>query len=305
MDEIERAYRERDEPRDRHGDRDLQETVEAYAEYIRSKDLFNRGRSDKPLGSQDYTEAVAREVFGCGFASDFARSDDWGRAIRDQIEKLVENMIRLVQRARNFGEVTDRDQRRRVAKVVSDLGGDSLASSLEGELKHVEEPGLSEGEVRVGGTDYLNLTESQKVFVATIASEAIGQDATAWVAVGHVIMNRAADGIREWRNLNTVTEVVQQPWAFSGVHQQSGQFLQALEYLNNRTGTDLLYESLIETVLPIYLGIASDTTDGAVLFYSPRSMIPADSMPPWDFNQLTEITIAGINPWYFRFFKYK
>jgi hypothetical protein len=153
MDEITRAYDERDEPKDMYGDRDLADTVEAYAEYIQNKDSFNRGRDDRPLGSREYAEVVARAVFGSSFASDFVRSDDWGRAVRDQIERLVENMIRLVQRARNFCEFADRDQRGRVVRVIKGLGvSDYLASNVECELEQVEEPLLTDADERAGVT---------------------------------------------------------------------------------------------------------------------------------------------------------
>jgi hypothetical protein len=140
MREIERAYKERDQPKDRYGDSALKEAVAAYGEYIKNKDRFNRGRNGKPLGSRDYLEIVAREIFDSRYASDFVRSDDWGKAIKDQISKLVDNITRRVQRARNFCEFADRDQRGRVVRVIKSLGvSDYLASNVECELKQVKE----------------------------------------------------------------------------------------------------------------------------------------------------------------------
>jgi len=74
--------------------------------------------------------------------------------------------------------------------------------------------------------------------------------------------------------------------------------------VENRTGDNQLYESLISTVMPVYNRSVNDITNGAQLFYSPKSMTNGQS-PPWNFSVLTEVTINGINSNDFRFYRYK
>ena len=112
-------------------------------------------------------------------------------------------------------------------------------------------------------------------------------------------MNRI--GIREWRNYTTATAVIQNS-GFDGYG--SNEYDKTIKYLNNRTGDNQLYESLINTVMPVYNRTVDDNTDGAVLFYSPDSMKPKGSEPRWNFSLLTEITIQGIKSNKFRFFRY-
>jgi len=150
-----------------------------------------------------------------------------------------------------------------------------------------------------------SLSEEQKLFLATIAGESIGQGATAWAAIGHVIMNRVADRKHEWKEFNTVTKVIQQPWAFTCYTRQETEYVKAKKYLDNRTKTNELYEELIRVALPIYNNTTTDTTKGAQLYYSPDSMDPPGTKPLWDFDKLVEITISGINSNDFRFYKYK
>ena len=153
---------------------------------------------------------------------------------------------------------------------------------------------------------YNKLTEEQRLFIATIAGESIGQGSIAWTAVGHVIMNRVADTKREWRNLNTVTDVIAQPWAFTCYTREEPEYVKALNYLINRTGDNKLYEELIQTVMPIYNKKTYDITGGAQLYYSPRSMVPAGSEPSWaSSDELVELFVEDIDSWYFRFYKYK
>lgn len=77
-----------------------------------------------------------------------------------------------------------------------------------------------------------------------------------------------------------------------------------MNYLNNRTGDNQLYENLINTVMPVYNGTVDDITGGAQLFYSPNAM-PNGSKPKWDFTKLVEVTVNGVSSSDFLFYKYK
>lgn len=59
------------------------------------------------------------------------------------------------------------------------------------------------------------------------------------------------------------------------------------------------------TTLPIYEGIASDITNGGELYYSPDSMVPKGSVPPWNFNELEQIHIPNMSENSFKVYKYK
>ena len=47
--------------------------------------------------------------------------------------------------------------------------------------------------------------------------------------------------------------------------------------------------------MPIYNKSKKDITNGALLYYSPKSMKPKGSVSNWDFAQLKEIKVKGID----------
>lgn len=46
-------------------------------------------------------------------------------------------------------------------------------------------------------------------------------------------------------------------------------------------------------------------TNGALLYYSPKSMVPKNTSPKWNFNILTEQNVQGVSKQSFRFYKNK
>lgn len=149
------------------------------------------------------------------------------------------------------------------------------------------------------------LTKVQKLFVAVIAGEAIGEGKKSWKAIAHIIMNRVKDKTHDFKNYNTVTKVIKQPYQFSSYFYKDRQYLKAKNYLKKRKPKNKRYERLIKAVIPIYKGKKKDITKGALLYYSPKSMNPRGSEPSWDFSKLKEIKIKGIASNNFRFYKYK
>lgn len=76
-----------------------------------------------------------------------------------------------------------------------------------------------------------------------------------------------------------------------------------MDYLNNRDGSNDVYEAIIWDVMEAY---KYDITNGCQLYYTPVAMQPSGSSPNWDFSLLTEVTIRGVEPYYEgRFYKYK
>ena len=158
-----------------------------------------------------------------------------------------------------------------------------------------------------GGKTTKNLSKDEKVLVATIAAEATvtakGTPASsaARQAMANVVMNRI--GVREWSKYNTVSEIC----AYTGFDGYGDTNYEAcMAYLNERDGSNMLYESIIAEVIPIYRGEIADITEGCQLYYTPAAMRPAGSSPSWNFNVLEEILIPGVDPYYEgRFFKYR
>lgn len=126
-----------------------------------------------------------------------------------------------------------------------------------------------------------------------------------WKAIANIIINRALDKKYDFKKVNSVTAVIKQPYQFTSYEFKSSQYLKAEKYLKKRKPKDNRYEELIKTVIPIYNQEKEDITKGALLYYSPESMVPKGSKPSRDFSKLKEIKINGISQKKFRFFKYK
>jgi len=149
-----------------------------------------------------------------------------------------------------------------------------------------------------------DLTESQRVFVATIAGESI-DTREAWPWVANVIMNRVE---LNHGGQTTVVGVIRAPAQFSAYlpNNPNSQYALAMQYMTRGIAVNdsmrHRYRDLINTVLPIYYGIVGDITGGAHMFYSPRYMIPRGSSAWWasGYELVHEI---GENGWYFRFLR--
>lgn len=74
----------------------------------------------------------------------------------------------------------------------------------------------------------------------------------------------------------------------------SNQYKLAVNYLKNRKDDNNKYEQLISVVMPIYHGEVTDITNGAQLYYSPKSMVPPGSKPYWA-DKYKRIYVNGIN----------
>ena len=148
------------------------------------------------------------------------------------------------------------------------------------------------------------LDSEEKVLIATIAAEATvtakGDPVSSEgrQAMANVALNRV--GSREWSRYNSVSEIC----AYTGFDGYgSDNYYLCLYYLENRDGSNKIYEGIIWDVMKAY---TSDITDGCQLYYTPAAMIPAGATPNWNFNLLEEVQMAGVDSYYEgRFFKYK
>ncbi len=152
-----------------------------------------------------------------------------------------------------------------------------------------------------GPPRYQNLSREAKVLIATVASEAIGENVDSRKAVANAIINRVFSN--RFRG-NSIEEIVSEPYQFSGF--KGNEYIKAMDYMNNRDYTNSTYEKLIDQVMDVYCGYEYDTTHGSTLFYSPKSMVPMGSEPQWNFSELQEMYVSpNIDKNAFRFYKYK
>ena len=105
------------------------------------------------------------------------------------------------------------------------------------------------------------LMEEHKIFVATICGEAIGESRESWIAVAWVIVNRV--GHREWRKYDNVTDIIIHT-GFDGYN--SRQYNECMKYLENRDGSNKLYEEVISAVMPVYFYEMDDVTSYSTMF---------------------------------------
>ena len=150
------------------------------------------------------------------------------------------------------------------------------------------------------------LDEDEKVLIATIAAEGTWTtnrefvSSSARQAMANVALNRV--GSREWAEYDSVAEICQET-GFDGCDVNNNDYTECLDYLNNRDGTNKIYERIIWDVMKAYTW---DITNGCQLFYTPATMTIPGSIPNWNFDYLTEVEIEGVDSYYEgRFFKYK
>ena len=211
-----------------------------------------------------------------------------------QVIKILQEQLDIINIG--LGKATNRIKTTKDDKEKQTL--EKIKKSYE-DAKRALEKAIENANKALTVAESASLTEVQKIFVSTISAEA--QDTFNYVgaqAVAHIIINRANGDI------NKVFEVISAPYQFSGYLDNN--YNACMQYLNNRDGKNTNYENIINNVIPIYLGKVSDITNGCTMYYSPRSMVPPGSTPPWNFSILEEVFVAGIDdPWYFRFYRNK
>ena len=135
-----------------------------------------------------------------------------------------------------------------------------------------------------------------------VFAEARGENQASKEAVADIIRNRVLSN----RYPNTYTGVITQRYAFSSLLQGDSNrpyYDNPYGYTTNQANQRAWSNSLTAAYKAYHnmSGIAK----GSLLYYSPRSMLPANSMPGWNFDQLNEIFIDGIEPCRFSFYKYR
>ena len=177
------------------------------------------------------------------------------------------------------------------------------AVSFDGYVDIAEETQFSSIQSQI--ISYQQLTEEQNMFIAVIASEAGREDQIYWEIVAHTIINRYHNPQDVFKEVKSIEDVITQT-SRKGIKQyagyKEGTYIEAMDYLNNRDGSNQHIEDIIKSVIPIYSGAAEDFIDGAQWYYSPISMIPKGSRPSWA-SAYTEVIIKGIDPNIMRVYK--
>lgn len=105
---------------------------------------------------------------------------------------------------------------------------------------------------------------------------------------------------------NTYKDVAEQKYQFSCVNPKDNS---SWRYYNpTKEGTSMserkAYANSVSAAIKV-INNDCNNTNGALLYYSPKSMNPKGSAPNWNFKALKETTPVNIPTNSFRFFKYK
>lgn len=157
---------------------------------------------------------------------------------------------------------------------------------------------------------YDNLTDEEVLLIKTIYGEANLCSKYAWQAIANLIMNRV--GVREWKNYTSVTEVIMNS-GFDAYTYKNEPYQEAEAYFADRDYSNDVIEEMIRIVIPVYRGQTEDITGGAVLYYSPEAQKKLHDKnpqryaetPKWDFSQLQEVEIEGLENDDLIFYRYK
>ena len=127
------------------------------------------------------------------------------------------------------------------------------------------------GAEKINEINYSDLLKSEdfKIYLSTINGEAGGQSRDSWVAVGNVINNRV--GYREWSRYKTQSDIIKNT-GFDAYWKKTTQYEHAYNMLSSGKLNSKLTE-MMHVIAPVYLGLTKDTTNGAVLYYSPKAQI--------------------------------
>ena len=103
---------------------------------------------------------------------------------------------------------------------------------------------------------------------------------------------------KHWSKYNSVTDIIAYT-GYDAYSRQTPEYCKAMNYLNNRTYDNDLYENVITIILPIYNDECDDMSYGATMYYNPKLVTPN-----WNFAQLEELQIEGLESDEFKAYRY-
>jgi RHS repeat-associated protein len=163
-----------------------------------------------------------------------------------------------------------------------------------------------------GGLTEVKTGDNINVLSRIIYAEAAGENNASKEAVGDVMKNRVDSG----KYPDSYQDVAEQHSA-KGTYQFSSanpNREESWRYTdpNNPDKQNLTekksYQNSISAAIKVYNREskgAGDITGGANIYYSPKSMVPANSQPSWDFSKLTPVSVSGVGANNFKFYKTK
>ncbi|MGB3452680.1 MAG: RHS repeat-associated core domain-containing protein [Moheibacter sp.] len=118
-------------------------------------------------------------------------------------------------------------------------------------------------------------------------------------------MDITLNRVESERYPNTLKEVIEQPLQYSSLNEGDSNkpyYENPAGTLTNRDNRNAWIRS-VSNSFSILNGSDRGISKGATLYYSPRSMIPKNSLPKWNFKKLKEITVPGVRSSYLKLYK--
>jgi len=153
-------------------------------------------------------------------------------------------------------------------------------------------------------TKVINLNSDIGILARIGYAEFRGGNKIEQLAALDVVMNRVASVAYP----NTVEAVVTQRHQFSSLGKNDSNkpfYFDPYGQVRLNSANFMAWTRAVSSALSIAKGGYRGITQGAILYYSPRSMVPANSKPTWNFNLLREVLIKGIRQHYMRLYKLK
>ena len=156
----------------------------------------------------------------------------------------------------------------------------------------------------------IDLNSAEGHLSRIIYSEAGGENQASKEAVGDVMKNRVEsskfpntyEGVAEQK---TTTKKGVDLYQFSSVNPKNASNWRYSDPLSTKSQVErTAFANSISVGIKVFYN-GSGITNGALLYYSPKSMTPKLSVPNWDFNLLKETTPSGISTESFKFYKYE
>jgi membrane protease subunit (stomatin/prohibitin family) len=119
-------------------------------------------------------------------------------------------------------------------------------------------------------------------------------------------MDITINRVKSSRYPNTFNEVINQPWQYSSLNDNdpNKKFYESpIQQIKSSESIEQAWIRSVSNSLSIISGANRGISKGATLYYSPRSMVPKDSEPNWNFRVIKEIHVEGIRKSHLKLFK--
>lgn len=246
--------------------------------------------SDSFGDTTNYYNATTGKLLGTIYGSE--RYND--RFIsEDEYKKITLSMNQKMNEAINEAIVNIKDSIK-IEKVTKELNR-QYTNQIENNLETVSTP---------------LILNSDLGFLARIGfAEFRGSSSIVQQIAMDIVLNR----VSAKKFPNTIESVIKQKWQFSSLNEgdpNKPYYENPYGQMYNSKGQFLTINhnawiKTVENAFSIKYNITRGISQGATLYYSPKSMKPKGSIAQWNFNVLIEINISGVNSNEIRLFKNK